>query len=67
MSELAHKSIQSLFRSNNSRSFACHSFDHICQEKNRRQNCYCEPGFVTTVLEAASFTVRSTPDFRNTN
>ena len=29
MGELAHKSIDSLFRSiNNSKSFACHSFDH---------------------------------------
>jgi hypothetical protein len=28
-----------------SKSFACHSIDHICQEeKNCRHNCQCEPG-----------------------
>jgi hypothetical protein len=33
LSELAHKSIESRFSEvNNSKSFACHPFDHICQD-----------------------------------
>jgi hypothetical protein len=43
--ELAHESIESLFRS--AMSFACHSFHHIFQEeKNRRENRQCEPGLI---------------------
>jgi hypothetical protein len=35
MSELAHKSVESLFGKKQFSHFACHSFDHIWQEKNR--------------------------------